>query len=229
MTAIKLIYFDGCPNAGRARDLLNEIGVAYDEIRQDDLSATDRLRSYTSPTILNNGEVIAGSETEGAGGGCSVNLPSANELRQRLGLHGGRPRPGGAALSFVGSIFSAVTVGFCPICIPAFGAFLSAIGLGFLVREEVLKPLLLIFLGIALSGMLWSYFKEHRRISPFIFGVVFSVGLYLGRYVYWGATVNGLLEWGSIAGLISVSLWNIRLKKTVTCSACNPGGHQCAS
>ena len=121
----------------------------------------------------------------------------------------------------IGSSGSALTVGLCPICIPAIGAFLSTIGLGFLINETVLKPILLIFLGIALFGYFWSYLKEHKNILPLIIGVIMAVALYIGRYVYINGTLNLILMYGGLTGIMVVSIWNWRLRKnSKSCALC---------
>jgi len=121
----------------------------------------------------------------------------------------------------IGSFGSALTVGLCPICIPAIGAFLSTIGLGFLINETVLKPILLIFLGIALFGYFWSYLKEHKNILPLIIGVIMAVALYIGRYVYINGTLNLILMYGGLTGIMVVSIWNWRLRKnSKSCALC---------
>lgn len=120
----------------------------------------------------------------------------------------------------LGSFGSAITVGLCPICIPAIGAFLSSIGLGFLVKEEVLLPLLIVFLVVTLGGLTWSYLKEHKSVYPLAVGILMAVALYVGRYVYISGLVNSILMYGGIAGIISVSVWNLKLRKLVDCPAC---------
>ena len=122
------------------------------------------------------------------------------------------------ALNWVGSIGSALTVGFCPICIPAIGSFLSAIGMGFLVNESVLKPIVFVFILISSFGFYWSYKKEHQNIYPVIFGVLFGVGIYLSRYVF----MNFYVMYASIVGLLGISIWNLKLKKVAKCGACEP-------
>lgn len=124
-------------------------------------------------------------------------------------------------LAWFGSIGSAVTVGLCPICIPAIGAFLSSIGLGFLVTESVLKPVLFLFIFTALFGFFWSYLKEHRNIYPFITGCLMAIAIYVGRYIYISGAVNVVLMYGGAAGIIGTSVWNWRLrKKSQRCSSC---------
>ncbi|MBI2520725.1 MAG: MerC family mercury resistance protein [Bdellovibrio sp.] len=216
MSAIKFIYFEGCPNAQKTKDLLQELTTDFDIIRQDDLTTDNPYRNYSSPTILRNGEIILGSAA--SGGGCSLQLPNKNELRRRLNINVPNKKIG--ILSTLGSLGSAVTVGFCPFCIPAIGAFLSAIGLGFLVQESVLKPLLFIFLFVTLAGLFWSYRKQHGRLAPFFLGIVTGSALYVGRYVYLGAAINQILMYGGIVGIIVVSFWNLKLKKKASCSAC---------
>jgi len=221
MGILKLVYFEDCPNADKARKLLRQVGAEFEEVKQDTLAENHPDKGYASPTVLDGNKIIFGAKTGDGGGGCSLDIPSVTELRKRLAgssANGGKSKS--SLLSTIGSIGSAMTVGLCPICIPAIGALLSAVGLGFLVQESVLRPLLFIFIGINLFGLFWSYLKEHKKIAPFIFGVVMSIGLYVGRYEYIGALVNSLIMWGSIIGIVAVSFWNIKLKKQASCSAC---------
>lgn len=227
MEALKLIFFEGCPNAERARKLLQQVGVTFEEVKQDLLPANHPYKGYASPTVLDKERIVFGAKTGNDSGGCSLDIPTASDLQKRLGVTQGVSKvhkPKATLLSTIGSIGSAMTVGLCPICIPAIGAFLFAIGLGFLVQESVLQPLLFLFIGITLFGLLWSYLKEHKRIAPFLLGIVLSIGLYVGRYEYIGATENTLIMWGSIVGIMAVSFWNMRLKKQAGCSACVNGG-----
>lgn len=221
MGALKLLYFDGCPNANRARQLLSKVGASFEEVRQDDLPSTDPLKGYASPTLLDGEKIVFGSKTGEGSGGCSLDIPSVDELRIRLGETPRISRKSGKTfLSMLGSLGSAITVGLCPVCIPAIGAFLSAIGMGFLVKEAVLQPLLIGFLAITLFGLFWSYLKEHKRILPFLLGIVMAAGLYVSRYIYISAAANSVMMYASIAGIIGVSFWNMRLKKKVGCASC---------
>lgn len=78
METIKLIYFNGCPNFKPAKKLLEEAGVKYELICQDELSDSNSLKNYSSPTYLIGGEIIFGSKT--CGGGCTLHLPNKDEL-----------------------------------------------------------------------------------------------------------------------------------------------------
>jgi len=218
MAELKLIYFEGCPNVEKVRRNLAATGYPFDVVRQDDLPSDHPMKSYSSPTILKGSEIIFGSATGLQGGGCSLDIPSTSELQTQLGGKNEARKAG--VIAQIGSIASAITVGFCPICIPAIGAFLSAVGLGFLVRESVLKPVLIAFLLLTVGGLYWSYRKEHRNILPFLFGALLALALYISRYVYLGSRLNSILMWGSITGIVAVSVWNLTLRKSGACAAC---------
>ena len=82
MAEYKLLYFNGCPNHRPAVELLESLGIQFESVCQDDLEESDLLKKYTSPTLLNNNEIIFGSKA--MGGGCSMPLPSREELNKRL-------------------------------------------------------------------------------------------------------------------------------------------------
>ncbi len=126
-------------------------------------------------------------------------------------------------LAPLGSFGSIIAVVLCPICKPALAAFLASVGLGIIVHESVMQSILIVFLVLTLAGLLWSYLKVHRNVSPIILGIIMGILLYVGRYVYFGAWENNLLTYGSLVGLLSVSIWNLTLKKPTGCSAC--GNH----
>jgi glutaredoxin len=86
MKKVTLITFQGCPNAEKARTALREIGAAFEDVVQDNLPPNHPHRSFSSPSILLGDEVISGSELDAGGSGCSFGLPSAQELRARLGV-----------------------------------------------------------------------------------------------------------------------------------------------
>lgn len=81
---VQLIYFDGCPHAAHAKAVLDDLGVAYVAVRQDDLAPADSRGAYSSPTILLDGRVIHGAALSGAGGGCSVEPPDAGAIAKAL-------------------------------------------------------------------------------------------------------------------------------------------------
>ncbi|MCB0414300.1 MAG: MerC domain-containing protein [Bdellovibrionales bacterium] len=221
MSTYKLIYFEGCPNSKHARATLLTSGVDFDVIKQDELSKDDPFKCYSSPTILKGNEIVFGQRLSSGASACSAEAFDEQKIKHILSNQmPGIPKKKSRLLATFGSIGSAMTVGLCPICIPAIGAFLSSIGLGFLVTESVLLPVLIVFLVITIGGLVWSYLKEHGNIKPLILGIGMGIALYVGRYVYIGGLINSILMYGGIAGIIATSFWNLRLRKKASCPAC---------
>lgn len=228
MERVKLVYFQGCPEAKHARAALLTSGIDdFEVVIQDDLTGESPFKSYSSPTILKGDQIIYGSKLEQGASACSYQKIDNEQIRQRLMSR----RPGeekrakkGAVLSAVGAIGSGLAVGLCPLCIPAIGAFLASLGLGFVGQESFLRPALLAMLAVTLAGFLWSYFKKHGNIFPFVFGFLASVAMYIGRYVYIGSNINFILMYGSIFALVAVAAWNLYLNKkgakVASCGAC---------
>jgi len=84
MKPIKLIYFKGCPNADKAKEILKAFGEPFEEICQDALPQDDPSRAYSSPTILKGDEVILGAAIEGERGGCSIEALDEKAIISRL-------------------------------------------------------------------------------------------------------------------------------------------------
>ncbi|SRR5260370_19240947 len=100
-----------------------------------------------------------------------------------------------------GLLGSAVALLCCAGVAPVIG-ILSAIGLGFLLRDAILIPLLILALGVTLWG-LWQGRRCHGRSRPLVVGVVGSL-----------ITVGGALAWVPLAfvgfvGVIVAGLWNL--------------------
>jgi hypothetical protein len=111
------------------------------------------------------------------------------------------------------SIGSAVIAIVCPLCIPALGAFLISMGLGFALNLEVLKGLLVFFLAAALLSLGWSV-KIHRSWKIFVLGLVGAALIYVGRHVWF----NVVFMWTGAAMLIGASIWNLAVKSR--CRSC---------
>jgi ribosomal protein S18 acetylase RimI-like enzyme len=67
----------------QSRSALKQLGVNFTEVLQDKLSDVDPLKQLSSPSILNNGELVVGTKT--GGGGCSIAVPGLDGLRRVLG------------------------------------------------------------------------------------------------------------------------------------------------
>ena len=70
MPDLTLIYFEGCPNAAKARSLLEAVGKPFQEVRQDDLPDGHPHKAYTSPSILLGERVVFGMSSDETG--CSI-------------------------------------------------------------------------------------------------------------------------------------------------------------
>lgn len=222
---IKLLYFEGCPEAKHARAALLTAGIdSFEAVLQDELDKDDPLKSYSSPTILKGNEIIYGSKLSEGSSACSYQKIDPAKIHAQLKNSSSESpknfkKPG--FLSAIGALGSGIAVGLCPLCIPAIGAFLASIGLGFVAQDKVLRLALVLMLLATIAGFFWSYLKKHGNIWPFLLGILFSASMYAGRYFYLGSEINFALMYGSIPALIGVALWNLYLsKKTRDCGGC---------
>ena len=62
--------------------MLEEIGLAFIEINQDQLHEGSSGKNFSSPTLLKDNDIIIfGEETDSSEGACTTNLPDKEELR----------------------------------------------------------------------------------------------------------------------------------------------------
>ncbi|MCA9407962.1 MAG: MerC family mercury resistance protein [Candidatus Omnitrophica bacterium] len=115
-------------------------------------------------------------------------------------------------LAQIASVFSALVAIVCPLCIPALGAFLASIGLGFAVRVSFLQPFLIILLLISLGSLAWSA-RLHKQWWILLIGVVGAFGIYAGRYIWFSLP----LMYGGAFLLIGISIVNFKLKLSCGC------------
>jgi mercuric ion transport protein len=99
-----------------------------------------------------------------------------------------------------GLVGSAVALLCCAGVAPVIGV-LSALGLGFLLRDAILIPLLILGLGATLWG-LWQSRRCHGRSRPLVAGLVGGV-----------ITLGGALAWVPLAfvgfvGVVVAGVWN---------------------
>jgi hypothetical protein len=123
--------------------------------------------------------------------------------------------PGSSWLGALASFLSSVVAVLCPVCIPAIGAFLASIGLGFTVSTAFLQPALIGLLLINLAALARSAFL-HRRWWVLAAGVGGGALVYGGRYLWF----SGPLMWAGAAVLIGTACVNVRLKRC--CALCRP-------
>ena len=101
-------------------------------------------------------------------------------------------------LGIIGSLIAAL----CCLGVPAALSIFAAIGLGFLLNDAVLLPLLAVFLLITLVG-LFSGYRSHRKKTALIVGIVSAVVMFLFLFIFPPITYIGLV------GLIAASVLNV--------------------
>ncbi len=222
MNDVTLVYFEGCPEAKNIRAGLLTAGVFdFKVILQNELPEGDSLRKVSSPSVLKGHELVYGIYTNGDIASCTFD--SSNSVDESLLVKKFRElkvsnKPSRNMRAFLGAGISTLLVLKCPACIPGAVAFLSALGLGFIITQAVLKSVLVMMLLLTLSGFLFSYIKSHKNIYPLMLGAIFSVALYIGRFHYFDGASN--LTYTAVIGLIGTSIWDLWLKSQKKCSAC---------
>jgi len=103
-----------------------------------------------------------------------------------------------------GSLFAAL----CCLGFPALVSILSAIGLGFLINDDILRPLMIVFLLVAILGLVLGM-HHHGNPCALIVGILSAVTLYAFIYVSFNEVMAGL----GIAGLVIASLLNVFLRQ----------------
>ena len=116
-------------------------------------------------------------------------------------------------LAQIAAFFSSIVAIVCPLCIPALGAFLASVGLGFALNVVFLRSLLIALLSLAVLSLAWSS-KVHGRWWVFVLGIIAAGGIYIGRYVWFSQWLMVV----SAGSLIGISVLNFRFKKI--CGRC---------
>ena len=105
-----------------------------------------------------------------------------------------------------GSIFTSL----CCLGTPALLAFLSAIGLGFVINDFILFPLLGVFLTISIYAS-FIHKKQHKNKSPFAITLASSILLIPAIFI------NKYFAYLVIAALVFASIWDIILMRRCGC------------
>ena len=106
-----------------------------------------------------------------------------------------------------GSLVGSFVAGLCCLGFPALLSILSAIGLGFLINDTVVQPMLIFFLLVSVFGLVLGM-RHHGSPWALIIGVLGAVTAYVFRYVF----SNNLLTWLGITGLVIASLLSVLLR-----------------
>lgn len=107
------------------------------------------------------------------------------------------------------AILSLLPSASCPVCLAAYAAVLSSLGLGFLFKDDVQKPLIVLFLALSVASIAWAA-RLYRRPGPLLAAAAGTVAIIAGRIV-------GDLPWAVYVGVpcvIAAAVWNLILKKS---------------
>ncbi|HEU5246013.1 MAG TPA: MerC domain-containing protein [Candidatus Udaeobacter sp.] len=106
-------------------------------------------------------------------------------------------------IGIAGTIFAAL----CCLGFPALISIVSAIGIGFLINDAILVPLLVVFLLVTLIG-LYLGIRHHCSWLAFVVGAISAIVIFIAV----GMVRNELLAIVGIAGLIVASILNVWLR-----------------
>lgn len=110
---------------------------------------------------------------------------------------------------FPGALLPLLPSTTCPACLTAFAGVVSAMGLGFLIHERVLAPLIALFLAINIASVAWST-RTHGHRWPLLATLMGSAAVVASRLIW---HLHFLL-YGGVALLIGASLFNLWLKRS---------------
>lgn len=241
---VELIYFNGCPNIGLARERLLRAFAAsgitphWQEWERNDPASPAHARAYGSPTVLVNGRDVAGLEPgSDDAGACRVyshapgvleRAPAVTLIAEALRNTGAgeAPRTGwrGALATLPAIGAGALPKLTCPACWPAYSGLLSSMGVGFVDYTPYILPLTVLFLLLSLAALGWRA-PGRRGYGPLSLGVAASVLLLVGRFVL--DSDAGM--YAGMAVLVTASLWNAwpRTRSAAgSCPACIPASPQ---
>jgi mercuric ion transport protein len=85
----------------------------------------------------------------------------------------------------------------------------GVIGLGFLINDAVLVPLLIVFLLLTLIG-LYLGMRQHHDAPAFILGIISAISLFVFIFVSFHKTLAAI----SVAGLVMASALNVLLRQS---------------
>jgi hypothetical protein len=105
----------------------------------------------------------------------------------------------------------------CPLCWPAYGAALSALGLGFVDYTPYLLPLTALFIAVSLGALAWTA-RARGDVWPVALGALGGAGLLLGRF----ALESDVLTYAAIAVLVVAPFMALRRRREAACPSCVP-------
>ncbi len=106
-----------------------------------------------------------------------------------------------------GSIVAALCCAGNPVIV----GVLAAVGLGFLNKDAILWPVMLLSLVVATLGF-WEGWRLHGRASPLVVGALGSVSLAVGVIFVHGPPAMEMI-YGGAGTLVGAALLNVRARR----------------
>ncbi len=230
---VELIYDADCPNVTQTRSLLIKaftrtgVSARWREWDRASPDSPEYARSYGSPTILVDGEDVAGTGPISGAGACRVYSDQHGKLNRTpileticsALLRASPPKPPKTRWQTMAASFPAVGVALmpklaCPLCFPAYAAILSALGLEFVDYTPYLLPLTAIFLVVAV-GVLVLQARRTGNYAALLFGVAASLIVLLGKFYFES-------DWLSTSGvvLLVIAIFLGSRSKATTIASC---------
>lgn len=237
---VELIYDADCPNVAAARSLLIKaftctgVSARWREWECAAPQSPEYARSYGSPTILVDGEDVAGTGPVASARACRVysdahgtlsRTPSLENTCAAL-LRASSAQPAKTRWQLMAASFPAIGVALmpkltCPLCFPAYAALLSALGLEFVDYTPYLLSLTTAFLSVAL-GVLVFQARRTGNIAALVLGAAATIIVLTGKFHF---ESSWLTTGGIILLIVAIFLGNrSRSAATAPCPACVSGG-----
>lgn len=237
MPKIEFLYDRDCPNVDDARRqlrlALERCGLAggWIEWERNNLDSPAYARQYGSPTILVDGQDVAGESPSDDVPSCRVytngsgrnrGVPDADLITAALSRRRDDRTADTAApkRTNLATLLPAVGTALlpkltCPACWPAYAGLLSAMGLGFIDYTAWLLPATLLFLIITLITLAR---RPRRGYAPLVLGVLAGALVLIGKFGFDSDSVT----YAGVALLVAASAWNAWPTHASACPSCRP-------
>lgn len=233
MTKVELIYDTDCPNVEQARRQLQLAltasgkPVQWIEWNRTSTESPPHVRRYGSPTILVNGNDVAGVAPSEGFKCCRVyrgkngglhGVPTIDMIATALGAKRTTKGSRSWLVSLPAVLVALLPSLTCPACWPAYAGLLSSLGLPFLNYTPLLTLLTVVALAAAVLA-LGLRANTRRGFGPLLVGILAAALVVLGKFV----VQLSFAAYGGIGLLIAASVWNswpIATPEKRTCPAC---------
>ena len=121
---------------------------------------------------------------------------------------------GGIRLADSAGVTGAILAALCCAGTPLILAALTGLGLGFLRKDAILWPTMLVSLIVALWGF-WTGQKTHTRWGPFLMAGGGAGALVAGVMFIHGFPAKQIIAIGAVT-LVIATVWNIVLRRSCT-------------